>query len=57
MKHKCVRCGWPCEAALFSTSVNCTNPKCPFYLSELDAETRKLMTDLEKACDELRRFA
>jgi hypothetical protein len=55
-KQKCVRCSWPCEEALFNSSINCTNSACPFFLSDLDEETRQLFLDLEKKCEELRSF-
>ncbi len=49
--QKCVRCGWSCEAALAMTSVNCTNPDCPFF----PAEARKMLDELNAACETLRR--
>jgi hypothetical protein len=33
-EQRCVRCNYPCSEALFNSSIDCTNPDCPFFPKE-----------------------
>ena len=44
MTQRCVSCGHPCEAALFSSSLSCTNPKCKWF----HPEAKEIMAEFEE---------
>ena len=46
---KCLRCGWPCKAVLFTTAEDCTNTDCPFFggreVMDMMAAAEKLLKE------------
>lgn len=49
-EQRCVRCNWPCGEALFNSSIDCTNPNCPFF----PKEAREVLDMMQKATDMFR---
>lgn len=45
-----MRCNWPCGEALFNSSIDCTNPNCPFF----PKEAREVLDMMQKATDMFR---
>ncbi len=46
-EQRCVRCNFPRGEALFNSSIDCTNPGCPFFPKEA-REVFDMMADAER---------